>query len=170
MTKLDPFPIYWKQWQYSAKQNIEIISQPRKFGQEEGTWAIHAELALEINLGKQVVILGWVSLLLSTQKRGKIFCKTFLLLFLQSWNPDLQFKEEVAGICLFFYWQALMQIILSAVFWKRQNMNAYFYYSRLQWNQAHNHKFPTRGRSGLRSCTYRGFGSSNRKCLLDTLF
>lgn len=44
--------------------------------------------------------------------------------FLQSWNPDLQFKEEVAGICLFFYWQALMQIILSAVFWKKQNMNA----------------------------------------------
>lgn len=24
-------------------------------------------------------------------------------IFLQSWNPDLQFKEEVAGIFLFFY-------------------------------------------------------------------
>lgn len=34
------------------KQNIEIISQPRNFGQEEGTWAIHAELALETILGK----------------------------------------------------------------------------------------------------------------------
>lgn len=66
------------------KQNIEIISQPKNFGQEEGTWAIPAELALEINLGKQVVILGWVSLLLRTQKRGKIFCKRFFTK-LESW-------------------------------------------------------------------------------------
>lgn len=66
------------------KQNIEIISQPPNFGQEEGTWAIHAELVLEMNLGKQVAILGQVSLLLCMQERGKIFCKRFFTK-LESW-------------------------------------------------------------------------------------
>lgn len=150
------------------KQNIEIISQPRNFGQEEGTWAIPAELALEINLGKQVVILGWVSLFLLMQKRGKIFCKR-IFTKLESWftvqgggNRDLSgfilTNSSVDYSLCYFFEQS------------RTWMLAYFYYSRLQWNQARNHKFPTRGRSGLHSCIYKLFGSMNHKYLLDTLF